>query len=131
MSVEHAALKRTHDVLNQPPPLEPYNLLDADLALRDSEARFRVMADSTPLLIWVSDMRGRIVFANQACELFTRRSGPDLLATDPIIPIHPEEREEMAELFRRSLGTGDPFELECRKFNAKAQRRKGAKKSDH
>jgi putative acyl-CoA dehydrogenase len=38
VAVEHA-LQYTHEVLNQPLPLEPYNLLDADLALREALAR--------------------------------------------------------------------------------------------
>jgi PAS domain S-box-containing protein len=87
---------------------------DADIALRDSEARFRVMADSSPLLIWVYDLRGKLVFANRACELFTRRSGPELLATDPSMPVHPAERVALAEAFRRAAETGTSFEIECR-----------------
>jgi putative acyl-CoA dehydrogenase len=34
-----AVVERTHEVLNQPPPLEPYNAFDADRALVDALAR--------------------------------------------------------------------------------------------
>src|SRR2546430_17699712 len=34
-----AVAERTHEVLNQPPPLEPYNAFDADLALQEALER--------------------------------------------------------------------------------------------
>jgi len=42
----------------------------ADRRLRDSEQRFRTMADSAPVLIWVSDPAGRIEFANREFAAF-------------------------------------------------------------
>jgi PAS domain S-box-containing protein len=45
----------------------------ADTPLRESEARFRHMADSAPALIWMSDDWGQVVFANRHYEhLFGR-----------------------------------------------------------
>jgi PAS domain S-box-containing protein len=38
----------------------------AENALRESEERFRVMADSSPLLVWVVDPAGRVNFVNRA-----------------------------------------------------------------
>ncbi len=43
----------------------------AEDALRESEERFRLMADGTPVLIWVHDQAGRLQFVNLAyCEFF-------------------------------------------------------------
>jgi PAS domain S-box-containing protein len=42
----------------------------AEANLRESEARFRTMADSSPLFVWVLDPDGRIVFVNRACREF-------------------------------------------------------------
>ncbi|MEW6750532.1 MAG: PAS domain S-box protein [Candidatus Latescibacterota bacterium] len=43
----------------------------AEAALRESEERFRAMADGTPLVIWVTDAEGRMTFVNRAyCEFY-------------------------------------------------------------
>jgi PAS domain-containing protein len=34
--------------------------------LRESEERFRVMADRVPLIVWVHDVDGKLVFINEA-----------------------------------------------------------------
>jgi len=40
-------------------------------ALRESEQRFRIMADGLPLVIWVHDAQGRLQFVNRTyCEFF-------------------------------------------------------------
>ena len=39
MSVSSAPKHSTHEVFNQPPPLAPYNVFDADTALREAVER--------------------------------------------------------------------------------------------
>ena len=46
----------------------------AEAVLRESERRFRVMADTTPSLVWMCDPNGRITYLNERRITFT---GPD------------------------------------------------------
>jgi PAS domain S-box-containing protein len=46
----------------------------AEEALRESEERFRTMADSTPVMIWVTNASGEIEFVNHAYEEFFGRT---------------------------------------------------------
>ncbi len=46
----------------------------AELALRESEGRFRTMADSAPVLLWISDTDKQCTFFNQSWLKFTGRS---------------------------------------------------------
>ena len=48
--------------------------------VRDSEARFRELADTTPALMWMTDAEGDVTFVNEGWLRFTgrelqRRSG--------------------------------------------------------
>jgi PAS domain S-box-containing protein len=42
-----------------------------EAALRESEKRFRVMADTTPSLVWMCDPKGKITYLNERSTAFT------------------------------------------------------------
>jgi diguanylate cyclase (GGDEF)-like protein/PAS domain S-box-containing protein len=66
----------------------------AETKLQASEMRFRLMANSTPVMIWITDVAGEPTFANQAWFDFT---GLDSLQTmthkEWLSTIHPEDRK--------------------------------------
>jgi len=66
----------------------------AEARLRASEARFRRMADSSPIMIWVTDAEGEPTFVNQSWLNF---AGLDWVQTMThegwISTIHPDDRE--------------------------------------
>ncbi|HTR01576.1 MAG TPA: PAS domain S-box protein [Thermoanaerobaculia bacterium] len=63
---------RAHQVLGVSADLT--ERLRAERALRESEARFRLMADAAPVLIWVSDAAARCTFFNKPWLDFTGRT---------------------------------------------------------
>jgi len=69
----------------------------AEDALRESEARFRLMADGVPILIWTTDAAGRVEFINRTyAEFFDVR--PDSLRDwQPLI--HPDDNAYVAAFF--------------------------------
>lgn len=80
---------------NEPSPAAPddvqRNLLGA---LHESELRFRSLADSVPLLIWIGDDTGRRVFLNSAWQRLTGLT-PQELANDRWQEcIHPDDRAD-------------------------------------
>ena len=85
----------------------------AEQSLRESEARFRVMADDTPLSIWVTDAAGGIQFINRAfCEFFgaTQEAAA---ALDWRSFVHPDDAAYVSAVFE-SLRTQTPFSAEAR-----------------
>ena len=59
--------------------------------VRESEARFRMLADSAPVLMWVSESDGRRQFANQAYVDYLGVSYDDALAFDWRNRLDPED----------------------------------------
>ena len=83
----------------------------SDKALRESEAKFRAVADTATSAIYVHD-RHRVLYANRAAELMTGYSGTELLAMKPWQIVHPEFKH--LENFTPPPGTpeGQPLRME-------------------
>ncbi|MBN1196018.1 MAG: PAS domain S-box protein [Candidatus Aminicenantes bacterium] len=81
----------------------------AEVALRENEKRFRELADMLPVVIFETDRRGRINYANhQAVDLF-KYPLEDLVTELNIFDmIAPEERDLARDTFSRRL-TGESF----------------------
>lgn len=74
-----------------------------------SEQQFRLLANAVPLLVWISDIEGRIVFINQTLEHY---SGLSLEAFDEggiLRVIHPEDKERVQEKWDRALKSSTEF----------------------
>jgi PAS domain S-box-containing protein len=86
----------------------------AELALRESEARFRRMADSAPVLIWVSDVSKAFIYFNQPWLEFTGRRLQEELGSGWTISIHPEDSERCLQSYEESFAARVPFRVEYR-----------------
>jgi len=65
--------------------------------LRESEARFRALADTAPALIWQTDVRGDVSFANGWFERLLGRSFEMMAREGWESILHPEDRPVVAE----------------------------------
>ena len=82
--------------------------------LRESEKRFRVMADTTPSLVWMCDKNGAVTFVNQRRIEFTGRSpeaGFDDLWTTYI---HPDDVRNVLTANEQALERKERFAKEYR-----------------
>ena len=61
-------------------------------SLHESEARFRTMANTAPVLLWLSDANGQATFFNQSWLDFTGYTLEEALIDGWLAKIHPEER---------------------------------------
>jgi PAS domain S-box-containing protein len=84
-----------------------------EIQLRESEERFRQLAEVGPQIVWLSGPGGELEFVNRRWVDF---SGMDLEAMkDPAqiqSRLHPED--DTLGLWRKAVDTGTPFELEAR-----------------
>jgi PAS domain S-box-containing protein len=86
----------------------------AEAVLRESEERFRVMADTTPSLVWMCDEQGRITHLNGRRIEFTGRD-PDAGYGDIWVTyVHPDDIERVLATFYEALKIKQPFSQEYR-----------------
>ena len=86
----------------------------ASAALRESEARFRIVADSAPVNLWMSDEKGACAYLNRAQRDFWGL-GEDYLDTfDWGATVHPDDAEALWAVQGRAMERQEPFEAEAR-----------------
>ncbi|HEY0327165.1 MAG TPA: PAS domain S-box protein, partial [Allosphingosinicella sp.] len=85
----------------------------AEDALRESEARFRAMADSAPAPVWVTGPEG-IEFVNQAFCDFAGLPPEQLMGPAWTTIIHPDDLPAAARTREAAWETGSPYGFEAR-----------------
>ncbi len=83
-------------------------------ALRESEERFRTMANSAPVLLWVVDTHGECVFCNQSLLDFTGRTLTQELGQGWFESVHVSDRPHCQETYEMALTNRRSFEIEYR-----------------
>jgi PAS domain S-box-containing protein len=86
--------------------------IQADLI--STEARFRTLADSAPVLMWVSNLNGTREFVNRAYLAFLGLDYEKALSFDWRALIHPDDLDRIAAEEARSLAEGGDFIWEAR-----------------
>jgi PAS domain S-box-containing protein len=91
-----------------------HDLAQAEEAVRESEERFRAMANGMPLVVWVHDAEGRQEFVNETfCDFFgvTRE---EMTEGHWKTLMHPEDAQAYADEFERCLRERRPFQAQVR-----------------
>ena len=82
--------------------------------MRESEERFRNMADNAPVMIWVTGPDKRFTFVNKAWLEFTGRTMDQELGTGWAVGLHPDDHQRCYETFSSAFDARRSFHLECR-----------------
>jgi PAS domain S-box-containing protein len=86
----------------------------AELALRESEARFRHLADNAPVMIWVTDQNGDCTYLSRSWIEFTGQRMEEGLGLGWVKCVHPDDRETAREAFVAANARGGPVRVEYR-----------------
>jgi PAS domain S-box-containing protein len=89
----------------------------AEVALRESEERFRNMADNAPVMVWVTDSTGYCTYLSQSWYEFTAQTEATGLGFGWLDAVHPEEREVSRNIFLKANECHEAFRLEYRVQN--------------
>jgi PAS domain S-box-containing protein len=86
----------------------------AQEALRASDNRFRIMADSAPVLIWMADTTRSCTWFNKSWREFTGRALEDELGFGWTQNVHADDLERCLQTYTRSAEKRTPFQVEFR-----------------
>jgi PAS domain S-box-containing protein len=86
----------------------------AEEALRESEERLRLLAETIPSIIWTAAPDGTVTYANESWFRYTGLT-PEQNARDwPRYVLHPDDRERCFAQWTQALAEGTEYEIEVR-----------------
>ncbi len=86
----------------------------SEIALRESEERFRHMADHAPVMIWVTEADGRCTFLGKTWYNFTGRTPSMSLGFGWIDAVHSDDRDAARQAFLDANERHTAYSLEYR-----------------
>ena len=86
----------------------------AERELRESEERFRNLANRAPVGIWVTDAERMVTFYNRRALAFLGRKTADMVTRGWTGCVHPEDLADVSSKFHSAVVAGRSFRIECR-----------------
>lgn len=91
--------------------------------LRESEARFRNMADHAPVMMWITDPDAYCTYLNRGWYEFTGQTEAEGLGYGWLAATHPDDKAYTEEVFLKANAERKPFRIEYRLRRADGQYR--------
>jgi PAS domain S-box-containing protein len=82
--------------------------------LREREERFRILADSQPQLIWMTDAQGENTYCNQRYFDYLGVTEAERSSIQWLELVHPEDLAKTLTLWNQAIDTGEPYLNEFR-----------------
>jgi len=86
----------------------------ADAALRDSESRFRLLAENGSDVVSLHDPSGRVVYVSPSCERVLGFTADELTRMSPFALVHPEDGDRLRRHFDDLLRGAPVTAISCR-----------------
>jgi PAS domain S-box-containing protein len=85
-----------------------------EATLRESEERFRLVADTAPVVIWMADADSLATYVNKTWLEYTGGSFEDQLGHGWVRNLHPEDANRSWEIYRAAFERREYFQMEYR-----------------
>jgi PAS domain S-box-containing protein len=87
---------------------------DAERVIRESEERFRLIASTAPVIIWMSDADQQGTYINEAWTSLTGLPQEAALGDRWAQALHPDDLERCVETYTHGFNRREPFHIEYR-----------------
>lgn len=88
--------------------------MKAEIALRESEERFRLVADSAPVMLWMGDTANKCLYLNRALRKFWGVSEQDVPAFDWNETVHPDDAAALVQAASKGMSEQLGYSVEAR-----------------
>ena len=85
-----------------------------EIALRESEERFRLVAESAMVKLWMGDAEGKCIYLNAMMRRFWGVAPEEVPHFNWLETVHPDDMETLTEPYQRAMQDKVPFSVEVR-----------------
>ncbi|MGI8499544.1 MAG: PAS domain-containing protein [Hassallia sp.] len=86
----------------------------AEETLRQSEERYRFLADTIPEMVWTTNAEGLATYVNQRWQEYSGLNLEETIGYGWRKVLHPDDLEKSVQLWTEALSNGTPYEIEHR-----------------
>ena len=86
----------------------------AELALRESDQRFRLVSESAPVMLWMGDVEGRCLYLNRMLRVFWGVAPDAVGSFNWSTLLHPDDQDALHGAFGIAMRDHVPFTVEAR-----------------
>jgi PAS domain S-box-containing protein len=90
-----------------------------EATLRESESRFRILADAMPQIVWTARADGQVDYFNRRWYEFTDTKPGPITDHTWLSVVHPADRSELSAAWHGCVASGHPYEHEARFWSAR------------
>jgi PAS domain S-box-containing protein len=89
--------------------------VNSDIPLLINDTDFQVVAEDAPVMLWLTNVDGKVVFTNSRWKKFVGVIGSSHVSGDAwLSALHPDDREGCLRTFNNAFLSHQPFEMEYR-----------------